>query len=73
MLRLTINGQDAVLSKDVEVSLILNSRLLEQKDDDASYPFTLPLDANRHIFGSIDRAGVIFNNEFATTLFFWRI
>lgn len=70
MLRLYINGKEASLSNDSEVSVIINSTLLDQSNDDATYPFTLPLDANRHIFAFSERPGVVFNNEYSATLFF---
>lgn len=55
MIRLVINGKDAVLHEDTEIVLKLNNRIIASGKGDATYPFTLPLQANRHIFGWIDR------------------
>lgn len=62
MLQILINGKQAVLSEgnDIEVKLI--NSILEERQEDTTYPLTLPLKANRHIFGFPERIG---NNNFS--------
>lgn len=55
MIRLIINEKEAVLPADTEIVTKLRNRIFDPDLDDATWPFTLPLRANRHIFGYPDR------------------
>lgn len=55
MLQLIIDGKTAALPTDVELGLTLNNYILVERKEDATYPFTLSLKANRHIFGFPER------------------
>lgn len=63
MLKVFIDEKEAVLPADVELQLKFANNLLEARKDDATYPFTLSLQANRHIFKHPER---IVNNTFET-------
>ncbi len=61
MLQLIIEGKRAVLSPDTSLSVQLKNSLLTDSEEDSTYPFTLPVSENRHIFGFPD---LINNNDF---------
>jgi hypothetical protein len=65
MIQLFINGKQACLYKDFSLELILNNPVLVTDREDASYPIRLPLNANRHIFGHLDR---LTQNDFIGTM-----
>lgn len=54
-LRILLNNKEAVLDDDTEITLNYQNYLLDHEREDASYPLTLNLTANRHIFGFKDR------------------
>lgn len=54
-LRILLDKQEAVLDDDTEITLNFQNYLLDHEREDASYPLTLNLAANRHIFGFSDR------------------
>lgn len=56
-LRIIIDNKDVALPVDVEVDLKVYNYFFKDRDDDATYPFTLNLNANRHIFGFPERLG----------------
>lgn len=60
MLELIINNKQVVLSKDSEVVANLSNPIFEDREEN-TYPFTISLSANRHIWGYIDRFTI---NEF---------
>lgn len=49
-LKIIIDGKEAALPADTEVCLKLHNYFFEDRDNDATYPITLNLNANRHIF-----------------------
>lgn len=61
MLQLIINGKRAAFYPDASLSVQLKNSLLVERKEDTTYPFTLPLSANRHIF---DFPDIINNNDF---------
>lgn len=61
MLQLIINGKKAILPPDVSLGVQLKNTLIVDREEDATYPFTLPIYANRHIFKFPD---LINNNDF---------
>ncbi|WP_294141571.1 hypothetical protein [uncultured Sanguibacteroides sp.] len=70
-LRVVISGLDVALPLDVELVLKFQNSLLEDKNDDVTYPFTIPLKVNRNIFGDIDRiVQNSFNPEFPSVVLF---
>mgnify|MGYP005963646405 CR=1 FL=1 len=54
-LKIIIDGKEAALPADTEVCLKLHNYFFEDRDNDATYPITLNLNANRHIFGYPER------------------
>lgn len=55
MLQLIIDGKMAALPPDFELGITLNNYILVERKEDATYPLTLSLKANRHIFGFPER------------------
>lgn len=51
LLRLEVNGQDAVLPTDFNLTITLNSPILEQEQQGSmSLPGSLPVESNQHLF-----------------------
>lgn len=61
MLQLIIDGKRAAFYPDASLSVKLKNSLIVEREEDVTYPFTLPLSANRHIFNFPD---IINNNGF---------
>lgn len=61
MLQLIINGKRAAFYPDASLSVQLKNSLIVEREENSTYPFTLPLSANRHIF---DFPDIINNNDF---------
>lgn len=55
MLQIFIDGKQAVLPPDLEIEVLLNNFITEERKEDATYPLTLNLELNRHIFGFPER------------------
>lgn len=56
MLEIYIDSKKVVLSEDTELAISLKSAIIDSEYYDASYPLTVPLSPNRHIFGNIEHA-----------------
>lgn len=56
MLEIFIDFKKVVLSEDTELTISLKSALIDSEYYDASYPLTVPLSPNWHIFGNIEHA-----------------
>ena len=70
-LKIIIDGKEAALPADTEVCLKLHNYFFEDRDNDATYPITLNLNANRHIFGYPERISEkIHPTEYAAAIFF---
>lgn len=65
MLQVIIDGKTAALPPDFTIGIILNNYILVERKEDATYPLTLSLQANRHIFGFPERLN---NNNFPLEL-----
>lgn len=50
MLQLIIDGKKAVLNPDTSLAVRLKNILIAEREEDTTYPFTLPIENNRHIF-----------------------
>lgn len=59
MLQIIIDGKQAVLPVDIEISLNYFNPCFGERKEDATYPLTLNLKANRHIFGYPERTNNI--------------
>ena len=57
MLRLYLAEKEARLSADTEITLKLTNEWFKDRETEHSFPFTLKLEANRHIFGFPERPG----------------
>lgn len=70
-LKIIIDGNEAALPADTEVCLKLHNYFFEDRDNDATYPITLNLNANRHIFGYLGRISEkIQPTEYVAAIFF---
>ncbi len=69
-LRLYIAEKQAALPRDFEISLNLKNVIFEEREEDATYPVELPLEANRHIFGFVDRISIDAMAEYPARMFF---
>lgn len=70
-LKIIIDEKEAALPADTEVCLKLHNYFFEDRDNDATYPITLNLNANRHIFGYPERISEkIQPTEYAAAIFF---
>lgn len=54
-LRIIINNQEARLPESCEIELKLSNTFFNDREEDATYPLTLNIPANRHIFNLSDR------------------
>ena len=54
-LRIIINNQEARLPESCEIELKLSNTFFNDREEDATYPLTLNIAANRHIFTFADR------------------
>lgn len=71
MLHLYIDHKEAVLPDDFEVTLNLQNDFLNDRSEDATYPFTLSVSANRHILGFSDRVNNhYYKSSFSARIFF---
>ena len=57
MLRLYLAEKEARLSADTEITLKFSNEWFKDRETEFSYPFTLKLESNRHIFGFPERPG----------------
>jgi hypothetical protein len=69
MLQIIIDGKQAVLPVDIEISLNYFNPCFGERKEDATYPLTLNLKANRHIFGYPERTNNIEKDYKATVIF----
>lgn len=63
-LQIIINNQKVALSDDIELIVKKYNPLFKDRNEDATYPLTLDLGSNRHIFGFPERWN---NKEFYTS------
>ncbi len=54
-LRVQIDNKEAAIPRDAEIVLKLFSPFFNDKNEDTTYPLTLNLPANRHIYGNRER------------------
>lgn len=54
-LRVVINNKDVALPDDVEIVIKLKNVMFDERGEDATYPLSLNIQANRHIFDFLDR------------------
>lgn len=54
-LRIIINNQEARLPEDCQIELKLTNAFFNEREEDATYPLSLNITANRHIFTFSDR------------------
>nr|WP_303327073.1 hypothetical protein [uncultured Butyricimonas sp.] len=70
-LRITINNKEVALPDEVEIVIKLKNTMFDERGEDATYPLTLPVNANRDIFDFLDRmyTGNL-DVEFPATVYF---
>lgn len=56
-LKIILDGKEASLPEDIEVSLNYKNYSLDPEREDSTYPLTLDISPNRHIFGFEERNG----------------
>lgn len=70
-LRIIINNKEVALPDEVEIVIKLKNTMFDERGEDATYPLTLPVNANRDIFDFLDRmyTGNL-EEEFPATVYF---
>lgn len=70
-LRIIIADKEVSLQDDVEIVIKLKNPMFDERGEDATYPLTLNVKANRHIFSFLERmyAGNL-DEEFPATVYF---
>nr|WP_288215325.1 hypothetical protein [uncultured Butyricimonas sp.]DAZ13380.1 MAG TPA: hypothetical protein [Caudoviricetes sp.] len=70
-LRIIINNKEVALPDEVEIVIKLKNTMFDERGEDATYPLTLPVNANRNIFDFLDRmyTGNL-EEEFPATVYF---
>jgi hypothetical protein len=69
-IRLLINNTTIILPRDFEITYILNNPELVEREENKTYPFSIPLEANRQVFGFLDRNTCInIDNEYTAELY----
>lgn len=70
-LKVLIDHKEAILPVDVEISIQLHNLFFDDRSEDATYPLTLNLPANRHIFGFPERFNANpFRTEYPGSVYF---
>ena len=54
-LRVIIDNKEVALSDDVEIVIKLKNAMFDDRGEDATYPLSVNLKSNRHVFGFLER------------------